>query len=121
MNTNSHPHGGRRHGEEINRYQFAEMVVEKGLPRLTGWPPEPSQNSGDGAFRDRDTKHLQFAMNPRRTPQRIGNYHPLDQAANLDRRGWSAATSVADSGQAGPESAKPFTLPPDHSVSLDID
>ena len=88
-----HLHGDRRHGKEIDGHHLTEMVVEKGLPRLTRWPAEPSQNSGDGAFGDRDAEHLQFAMNPRCTPQRIGGRHSFDQSANLG--GCSGPTSLA--------------------------
>jgi hypothetical protein len=36
---------------------LTEVIVEKGLPRLTGRSAEPSQNTGNGAFGDRDTEH----------------------------------------------------------------
>jgi hypothetical protein len=62
------------------------MIVEKGLPAL-GWRRvQGSYDSGDGAFRDGDAQHLQFAMDPRCAPKRIGSRHPLDQLANLDGR-----------------------------------
>jgi hypothetical protein len=83
MNT-KHLHGDRRHRKEINRHQLADVVVKKSLPRLSGRPGNASQSSRDSAFGDGDAEHLQFAMNPRRTPQGIGNNHPLNQSANPD-------------------------------------
>jgi hypothetical protein len=40
------------------------MVVQKRLPSLSWWPPERSYDSRDGAFRDGDAQHLEFAMDP---------------------------------------------------------
>jgi hypothetical protein len=48
-----HPHGGRRHREEVDRHQLADVVVKKHLLRLSRWPAECSENSGDGARRSR--------------------------------------------------------------------
>ena len=45
-----HLHGDRRHRKEIDGYHLTKMVVEKGLPRLTGRSAESSQNAGNGAF-----------------------------------------------------------------------
>ena len=116
-----HPHGDRRHREEIDGYQLTEVVVKKRLPRLSRWPAESSENSGDGALGDLDAEHLQFAVNSRRTPQRIGSYHPFDQPANLDSRRRPAAPSAVHLGQACPEPAKALPLPPDDRVRLDVD
>jgi len=79
-----HPHRYRRHRKQINRHQLPDVVVKEGLSGLSGRPGNASQNARDCAFGDRDTEHFQFAMNARRTPQRIGNNHPLNQAANLN-------------------------------------
>ena len=76
---------------------------------------------GNGAFEDRDAEHLQFAMNPRCTPQRIGGRHSFDQSANLGGRSGPTSPPAIGFRQPGPESAKPFALPADDGVSLDID
>ncbi len=36
---------------------------------------ELAQDARDSELRDGDAKHREFAMNPRRAPQRIGTYH----------------------------------------------
>jgi hypothetical protein len=48
------------------------MVVEKGLPRLR--PPSPALRHvlGDRRLSDLNAKREQFAVNARRTSQRIG-------------------------------------------------
>jgi hypothetical protein len=63
-----HLHGDRRHGEEIDGHQLAEVVVKKRLPALRRWPADASEKSGDGALGNGDAEHLQLAMNPRRAP-----------------------------------------------------
>ena len=68
-----------------------------------------------------DAEHLQLAVNPWRTPQRIGRHHPFDQAANLGRRGRSASPTAPRLGPPGPESAKPLALPADDGVSLYVE
>ena len=88
-----HPHGDRRHREEIDRHQLADVVVKKRLPRLSRWPAECSEYSGDRALGDFDAEHLQFSVNSRRTPQRIGSHHPPDQPTYLDSGRRSAAPS----------------------------
>jgi hypothetical protein len=88
-------HGDRRHSEEIDGHRLAEMVVEECRPRLSRWPAKTSEDSRDSALGDRDAEHLQFAVNPRRTPQRIGGQHPLDQLANPCSRTGTGSTSRA--------------------------
>src|SRR5713226_4896762 len=116
-----HLHGDRRHREEVDRHQLAEMVVKKRLPSLTRWPAECSENSRDRALRDLDAEHRQFSVNSGRTPQRIGSHHPFDQPANLDSSRRSAASSAVHPGQACPELTKTLPLPPDYRVGLYVD
>jgi hypothetical protein len=96
------------------------MVVQEGPPRLVTWPPEPAQDARHGAFGDGDTEHLEFTMNPGCAPQRIGGGHLLDQSAEFCGGAGATSTPALWLGQPGPESAKPFALPTDDSVCLDI-
>jgi hypothetical protein len=70
------------------------MVVEKCLPRLIGRPAEGSDDPGYSALRDRNAEHLEFAVDPRCAPQRIGRRHPLYQPANLGGSDGSPRTTV---------------------------
>jgi hypothetical protein len=114
-------HRDRRHCEEVNRYGLTEMVVEKGLPRLSWSPADRSDDSGEGPFGDGEAQHFQFAMDPRCAPERIGSRHPPDQPANRDGGRGPPRTTVMGSRQSPPESAKSFSLPAGHSVGLDRD
>jgi hypothetical protein len=91
---------------------LADVVVKKRLPRLSRWPAECSENSGDGTLGDFDAEHLQFSVNSRRTPQRIGIHHPFDQPTYLGSSRRPAAWSVHP-GEACPELAKALPLPAD--------
>jgi hypothetical protein len=107
--------------EEIDRDHLTQVIVKKGLPRLTGWPGKPAQNARDGALGDGDAQHLQFAMNPWRTPQWIGHHHSRDQLANRQGRSGPASLSAMRVAQVGPKPAKPFALPAGDRVRLNID
>src|SRR5215469_9551097 len=89
---------------------LTQVIVKKGLPRLTGWLGKPAQNARDGALGDGDAQHLQFAMNPWRTPQWIGHHHSRDQLANLQGRSGPASSPAMRVAQSGPKPAKPFAL-----------
>src|SRR5215813_8380007 len=111
-----HPHGDRGHCKEIDRHHLADVVAKKSLPGLAGSPRQLSEDSRDGSLRDLDAKHLEFSVNPWRTPQRIGRDHPLDQSANLDgSRGYATVPAPR---QPRPELAKTLPLPPDDGVGL---
>ena len=83
-----------RHSKEIDRYHVTEMVMKKGLPRLARWAGKAPQNAGDGAFGDRDAEHLQLAMDPRCTPEGVGDRHLFDQSANLHGGCWPPSTTT---------------------------
>ena len=106
--------------KEVDRYHLADMVFQKGFPRLVGRTPEPAQDARDSALGDVDAQHFQLAMDPGCAPQRIGGGHLLNQSAQF--RGGSGATSTPAlrPGKPGPEFAEPFALPTNDGVWLDI-
>src|SRR6478752_2136588 len=55
-------------------------------------------------------------MDPRRSPQRIGEAHLADQPANVQRHRWSAA---AESRFPAPIRSETGTMPTDHGVRSD--
>src|SRR5262249_19479981 len=111
-----YPDGDRGHCKEIDRHHLADVVAKKSLPGLAGSPRQLSEDSRDGSLRDLDAKHLEFSVNPWRTPQRIGRDHSLDGSANLDGRRGSAAVPAVHLGQAWPELAETPPLPPGDGV-----
>ena len=38
------------HGEEIRRYDFAQVILQKRLPGLGRWPRNGAQHAGHGAL-----------------------------------------------------------------------
>ena len=89
-----HFHGDRRHGEKVHRHRLPEVIVKKGLPRLSGWTAERPDDPRHRALRNRNSEHLEFAVNSRGTPQRIGGQHSFDQAADLGGRRGPASTTA---------------------------
>ena len=94
--------------------------MQEGLPRLAGRPRQSPEDSGDSASGNLDAEHCQLAMNPGCAPERVGGNHPFDEAANLDGRRGSAAMALFHPRPPSPEPAKPFALPADDRVGLDV-
>jgi len=72
-----------RHDQEVHGGDACRMVVEKGLPRLQPRSPALRHVLGDHRLSDLNAKLEQFAVNARRTSQRIGQAHLSYQAADL--------------------------------------
>ena len=94
--------------------------MQEGLPRLAGRPRQSPEDSGDGTFGDLDAEHFQLTVNPGCAPERVGGNHPFDEASNLDGRRGSAAMALFHARPPSPEPAKPFALPADDRVGLDV-
>jgi hypothetical protein len=65
------PQTNRWHGEEINRNNVTDVILEECLPALRWRPFDSPQDAWHGPLRDFDPEFLQFAMNARCTPQGI--------------------------------------------------
>ena len=79
------PNVKRWDGEKVHRRNGLAMVSEERQPLLDGiWisrgSPDPSR---DTPFREIETQLEQFAVNARRSPDRILGSHSKDQGANL--------------------------------------
>src|SRR5258707_12285904 len=88
-----------RHDEHIHRSDPISVIADECPPAL-GWQiSSPDHVLGHAGLSDIDAELEEFAMNPRRSPQRIGNAHLADKLAYLRRYGGSAphvaATSTA--------------------------
>src|SRR5271155_1378734 len=80
-----------RHDEHIHRSDPIGVVAKERPPAL-GWRVfSPGHVLGHAGLSDSDAELEEFAMDPRRSPQRIGNAHLADKLAYLRRYGWSAA------------------------------
>ena len=73
-----HPKADRRHGEEVDRDEILDMVVQESPPSLGRGFPVLGHEAGNRTLRDRDSQLEQFPVNPSRAPLRVGGRHPLD-------------------------------------------
>src|SRR6516162_9428153 len=74
------------------------MIAKEGVPALRRWPPSPCHVFCNGRLADNDAQLEQLAVNPWRSPQRVGNAHLANELADVHGRPWPAA-------------ARPSTLP----------
>jgi hypothetical protein len=93
------------------------MIGEECAPCL-GWWSLTRHQPRDGSFRHLDAEFVQFAVNPRRTPQWVGSRHLADQPTNLGIRG---RTTVLASRAPGPPSPEPIPMPAHDRLRLDED
>src|ERR1700730_10769811 len=66
------------------------MVMKERLPALRRWSSSFDRILGDARLSDVDAELEQLSVDPRRSPQRIGNAHLADKLAHLLRHSWSA-------------------------------
>src|SRR6202166_324049 len=80
----------RRHDEHIHRSDPISVVAEECPPAL-GWRvSSPDHVVSHARLSDIDAEREEFSMDPRRSPQRIGNAHLADKLADLQRNCWPA-------------------------------
>src|SRR6266481_2032432 len=82
-----------RHDEHIHRRDAVGMIADKGSPALGRRVSSPDHVLGHAGLSDFDAELKEFSMDPRRSPQRIGNAHLADKLAFLRRYRWSATTA----------------------------
>ena len=104
--------------EEVQRSDARNVIAQESLPTLGRWSPAPDHIPADGRFSDFDSKHQQFAVDPRCTPQRVLAAHPPNKRSNLTINSWTAA-DVAE--LPAPVGAEPASMPADHGLRLDDD
>src|SRR6202049_376358 len=83
----------RRHDEQIHRRDAVGMVMKKRLPALRRWPSSLHHILGHTRLADIDAELEQLSLDPRRSPQRIGDAHLADKLAYLGWYSWSASTA----------------------------
>src|SRR5258707_1718030 len=79
-----------RHDKQIHRRDAVGMIADKGSPALRRRGSSPDHVFGDAGLADLDAELKQLAMDPRRSPQPIGNAHLADQPSYFDRNRRSA-------------------------------
>src|SRR3989454_621231 len=87
------------------------VVLQKRAPRLRRRPPRPEHVLRYRRLRYRQAQLQQLAMDPRRTPKRIGAADPPNQASDLRLdRGPTVSTSTLPR----PVAPEPMPVPADH-------
>src|ERR1700739_541750 len=95
-----------RHDEHIHRSDPVSVIAEECPPALRRRVSSPGHVLGRAGLSDIDAELEEFSMDPRRSPQRIGNAHLADQLAYLQRNCWPAT----------PRFRFPSPIPFDHSL-----
>ena len=110
------------HGKEIHRRDSFPMIAQKRCPSLgrLGTPrrfPHPALHRALGNIKP---KHLQFAMDARRTPCGILRDHAKDQLAQFLADAFSAHLNPTPR-EPRPIQLEPCTVPANDSLWLDED
>ena len=106
----------RRHDEQVGGHNLARVVGEEGPPGLRRRARMPPYELRDGRLTHGDSQLLQFAVDPRRTPERIRGRQLADQGANVC---WHARSSSASAASPGPKEAKAASMPGDDGLRPD--
>src|SRR6201987_5031878 len=80
----------RRHDEHIHRSDPISVVAEECPPALGRRVSSPDHVLGHARLSEIDAELEELSMDPRRSPQRIGNAHLADKLAYLQRNFWPA-------------------------------
>ena len=75
----------RNRGDDkhVYRRDTVGMIAKEGLPALRRWPPSSGHVFCNRGLADVDPKLEQFAVNPRRSPQGVGNAHLQNELADI--------------------------------------
>src|ERR1700733_14600166 len=79
-----------RHDEHIDRSDPIRVIAEECPPALGRRVSSPDHVLGHAGLSDIDAELEEFSMDPRRSPQGIGNAHLADKLADLQRNRWPA-------------------------------
>src|SRR6202047_2122557 len=83
-----------RHDEHIHCSDPISVIAEECPPALRRRVASPDHVLGHAGLSDIDAELEELSMDPRRSPQRIGNAHFADQLAYLPRNCWPATPFV---------------------------
>jgi hypothetical protein len=79
-----------RHDENIHRSDPISVIAEERPPALGRRVSSPYHVLGHAGLSNINAELEQLSMNPRRSPQRIGNGHLADKVAYFQRNCWPA-------------------------------
>src|SRR5215471_4940764 len=85
------PKRNRGDDKQVYRRDTIGMIAKEGLPALRRWPPSPGHVFCNCGLADVDPKLEEFAVNPRRSPQGVGNAHLENKVASVRGDPWPPA------------------------------
>src|SRR6267143_1319786 len=104
-----------RHDEQIHRGDAVGLIAKE-RPQALGWRVSSLGHVlGYAGLSDINAELEEFSMDPRRSPQRIGNAHLADKLAYLRRYSWSATTAPR---LPPPVRSEPGAVPFNHGLRL---
>ena len=86
----------RRNGEEVDRHDGPDVILKEGPPGLRGRLSPTCKVLAHARFADIDAQFEQFAVDSRRTPERIVVAHLANQLSNLWGHRWTAGLAMTD-------------------------
>src|SRR5229473_3080491 len=104
-----------RYDEQIHRGDAVGMIAKERPPALGRRVSSPGYVLGHAGLSDIDAELEEFSMDPRRSPQRIGNAHLADKLAYLRRYNWPATTAPR---LPPPVRSEPGAVPFNHGLRL---
>jgi len=104
-------------GEEVDRDQVPEVILQKGSPGLRGWPLVARHVFGHCGLRNLDAQLEELAMNPGSAPERIGQTHSTHEGSDL--RMEPGPSRAAESALPAPVVFEPLSVPADDRFGLD--
>jgi hypothetical protein len=84
----------RGNGEEVDRHQRLDMVLQEYAPPLRWWLPAPHHVFADTGLANFDAQLEQFAVNSGSAPRRILAAHPANEIMNIQRNRWTTGSSA---------------------------
>src|SRR5262245_14488048 len=108
----------RRNHEKVCSHQALHVVLQKRAPGLGRRPSLAHHVLGNGGLGDVDAELQQFAVNPRRSLQRIGRAHGPNEIADLRRYRWAAICLATFPSPVEPKS---FAVPGNDGLRLHED
>src|SRR5262249_57245218 len=109
----------RVYREEVDRSELGNMIGEEGSPRL-GWRLGMADHVfGNGRLRNRYAQFQEFAVNSRRSPNRVVTTHGSNQITRLPRNTGTSRPAVTN--LPSPVPLKSLTMPTDDGFRFDDD
>ena len=106
----------RRNHEQVHRSDAVSVIAKKGVPTLRWWPPPLRHVLRHGGLPDIDAKLEQFAVDPWRAPEWVGDAHFANEPTDLR---WSARSPTPRSRLPAPIGTETRAMPTDYGLRIE--